>query len=112
MTRAAWWIAGAVACACVLLAGVGWISATTLRLEGAEAQARGRAEVEERVRLALWRLDGAATPLVAGDAARFVRVRFRVDPDGALSLDPGYTGEPPPVGSLGIRRALVGTATQ
>ncbi len=124
MTRPGWWIAGAAACLGVLLAGVAWISATTLRLERSETAARRRAWLEERVRLALWRMDGAATPLVAGESARaegtlamepeasvkeeaspFVRVRFRVDPDGAVALSPGYVGNAPPIAQLRVRDA-------
>src|SRR5262245_6356816 len=117
MTRPVWWIAGAAACLGLLLAGVAWISVTTLRLERSEAAAQRRAALEERVRLALWRMDGAATPLVAGESARadgtlagdsapFVRVRFRVDPNGALTLSPGYTGAEPPVAQLRFRETL------
>jgi signal transduction histidine kinase len=96
------------------LAGVAWISATTLRLERSEAAAARRAWLEERVRLALWRMDGAATPLVAGESARaegspFVRVRFRVDPDGTVALSPGYVGDAPPIAQLRIRDALPGS---
>lgn len=83
----------------VVLAGVGWISATALRLDRAELEARRRAALEENVRLALWRLDTALLPLVARENARpaaeyralppgerpeHTRLLFRVDRDGAI----------------------------
>jgi signal transduction histidine kinase len=58
------------AAAAVLIAALCWISRTTLRLEAAEAAARQRAELEEKVRLALWRLDSALTPFVGRENAR------------------------------------------
>lgn len=53
-----------------LLAVMAWISVALLRLDRAEAEARWRAAVEEDVRLALWRMDSAATPLIAVESAR------------------------------------------
>jgi signal transduction histidine kinase len=57
-------------CVGVMLAAVGGVSATALRLERAEAEARRAAAVEEDVRLALWRMDSAVAPLVARESAR------------------------------------------
>ncbi|MBW2454511.1 MAG: HAMP domain-containing histidine kinase [Deltaproteobacteria bacterium] len=54
----------------VVLSGVGWISATALRLDRAERAAREQAALEESVRLALWRLDSSLTPLIARESAR------------------------------------------
>jgi hypothetical protein len=60
--------------ACVALAcgALGWLSVTTLRLERAEAQARAEGAVEERVRLALWRMDGRLARLLAQESTRVV----------------------------------------
>jgi len=57
-------------CLAVLLAAMGWVSVTALRLDRAERDARGQAELEESVRLALWRMDSALSPLVAQENAR------------------------------------------
>jgi len=57
-------------CAAVVMTAMAWVSLTTLRLERAQLQAGERAEVEERVRLALWRMDSALAPLVIEESAR------------------------------------------
>ncbi len=69
------WI-GFVLCLTVVLAAMGFISLTALRLDRAEADAR-RAETEvrrqaaweENVRLALWRMDSVLAPFVAQQSA-------------------------------------------
>ena len=60
-------LAACVALACGALA---WLSLTTVRLERAEAKARADALVEERVRLALWRMDGRLARLIAQESTR------------------------------------------
>ncbi|HYO65485.1 MAG TPA: histidine kinase dimerization/phospho-acceptor domain-containing protein, partial [Archangium sp.] len=62
-------LAACVALACGALA---WLSLTTVRLERAEAKARADALVEERVRLALWRMDGRLARLIAQESTRAV----------------------------------------
>jgi hypothetical protein len=57
------WLLFAV-CLAVVLAAVAWMSATVMRLERAEADARHQAALEENVRLALWRMDSALAPLL------------------------------------------------
>src|SRR5687767_15245082 len=47
-----------------------WVTAAVLRLDAAEAESRYRAQLEENVRLALWRMDSALAPLVAQEHAR------------------------------------------
>jgi signal transduction histidine kinase len=54
----------------VLLAATAWVSWMALRLDHAQAQAQQQAELEEKVRLALWRLDSMLAPLVAQESAR------------------------------------------
>jgi signal transduction histidine kinase len=56
------WLAFGVALA-VALSAMGWMTATALRL-------RRQATLEERVRLALWRMDSKVAPLVARENAR------------------------------------------
>ncbi|MBM4037383.1 MAG: HAMP domain-containing histidine kinase [Planctomycetes bacterium] len=63
------WIAFGLALA-VLLAAVGSVTLTALRLDRAEAEARHQAALEENVRLALWRMDSALAPLLAQENAR------------------------------------------
>lgn len=58
------------ACVLALLAGMAWLSASALRLERSERSARQSADLEETVRLALWRLESAVSPLVARESAR------------------------------------------
>jgi signal transduction histidine kinase len=57
-------------CAVVALAGLGWISLTALRLESEQVRASLRMEIEERVRLALWRMDSALAPVFIEESAR------------------------------------------
>jgi len=55
-------------CLAVVLAAMGWTSATVLRLDAAQSAARAQAGVEENVRLALWRMDSALAPLIARES--------------------------------------------
>lgn len=49
---------------------LGWMTFHALRLERAELEARRDAKHQESVRLALWRMDAAVTPIIAREAAR------------------------------------------
>lgn len=57
-------------CLSVVTGAVGGISLTVVELARSEARARGRAELEGRVRLALWRIDSALAPVIARESAR------------------------------------------
>src|SRR3954470_9490185 len=63
------WLVFAAAVA-VVLGSMGWVTAAVLRLDAAEADSRRRAQLEENVRLALWRMDSALAPLIAAEHAR------------------------------------------
>jgi len=63
------WLAFALALA-VLLAAMGSMSLTALRVDRAEAEARRQAVLEENARLALWRMDSNLAPLIAQENAR------------------------------------------
>ena len=63
------WLGFAV-CLAVLLAAMGWMSVTTLRLDRAQREAARLAELEERARLALWRMDSTLTALFVEESAR------------------------------------------
>ena len=52
-------------CLGVVLAAMAWISVTAMRLDEAETRARRQAALEENVRLALWRIDSALSPILA-----------------------------------------------
>lgn len=57
-------------CFAVLLSAMGWSSWTVLRLDKAQQKARHKADLEENVRLALWRMDSALTPIIAQESVR------------------------------------------
>ena len=54
----------------VVLLSMGWITREVLRLEQARAEAQRTAQFEGIVRLALWRMDSAASALVVQESAR------------------------------------------
>jgi signal transduction histidine kinase len=94
----------------VAIAALGWLTASALRLERNETATRARSERDERVRLALWRMDTRVMPLVAQEAARkydtysttsaqplsgpsdYVVLHFEVSADGVWH-SPEYPGE-------------------
>jgi signal transduction histidine kinase len=57
-------------CFALLLAAMAWVSSTSLRLERAQHGAAEQAEIEERVRLALWRMDSSLAALIVEESAR------------------------------------------
>ncbi|MCD6406043.1 MAG: sensor histidine kinase, partial [Planctomycetes bacterium] len=63
------WIAFVV-CFAVVLGAMGWVSLTAVRLTRDRAEAQEQAALEEKVRLALWRMDSRLTSLVARENAR------------------------------------------
>jgi signal transduction histidine kinase len=54
----------------VLLGAMGWVSWTAVRLDRAQAQAGRKSAFEENVRLALWRMETVATPILIRESAR------------------------------------------
>jgi signal transduction histidine kinase len=58
------------ACLIVLLAAMAGVSVTTLRLDRAQLLAAQQAETEEKVRLALWRMDSLLTSIMVEESAR------------------------------------------
>jgi len=63
------WLAFAV-CLAVVLAAMGWVTLVAVRLDREQMHARTEAAFEERVRLALWRVDAAVSPLIARENLR------------------------------------------
>lgn len=96
-----WLVFGA--CMALGLAGLVWISRMVVGLERREAQARGLAAQEERIRLALWRMDSALAPLVAQESSRpyfHFRARYPANAAYAHMYDrpaPGSTMLPSPL---------------
>ena len=69
-------------CLAVVLAAMGWISVTALDLDEAETRARRQAALEENVRLALWRIDSALSPILAQESARpYIAYKTFVPPE-------------------------------
>jgi signal transduction histidine kinase len=63
------WLTFAV-CLVLVLAGMAWISRTAIRLERTELKASRQAAVQEKVRLALWRMDSAMAAMIIRESAR------------------------------------------
>lgn len=57
-------------CLLVVLIPLGWISLKVLELEKAEIKAQNRAMMEENIRLALWRMESALSPLLSQENSR------------------------------------------
>lgn len=79
-----------VFCACLglLLAAMGWVTWNTLALEKARETAAQEADVQESVRLALWRLDFQASSLMIRENARPPRdFRAFYAQEGAVGKD-------------------------
>ena len=57
-------------CSAVVLGVMGWVSWTALELDHAQGEAQAQAELEESVRLALWRMDSMLAPVIAQEGAR------------------------------------------
>ncbi len=63
------WLIFAV-CALLLIDGLGWVTWQVLRLERSERFARQDAQMQEAVRLSLWRMDGMLSPIIATETGR------------------------------------------
>jgi len=108
----------------LVMAAMAWVSAKVLELDDKGEQALVKAQLEERVRLALWRLDSVAAPIIASEAAQpYFTYRAFYPAEGAYSrmfneLDPGEVLLPSPllgldndVVQLHFQRAPDGTLT-
>jgi signal transduction histidine kinase len=63
------WI-GFGACLAIVLAAMGWISMAAVQADRAEKEARRQAVLEQKARVALWRMDTAMATLLAQESAR------------------------------------------
>ena len=59
-----------LACLALVLAAMAWLTVRVIKLDRTEQQARRQAEIEENVRLALWRMDSALAPIIARESTR------------------------------------------
>jgi signal transduction histidine kinase len=75
----------------IVLAAMAWVSFHMLRLERRNAEARHEAAVEEVVRLALWRMDAAISPMLMKESARPYFEYASFNPAGVL--DPNNLDE-------------------
>ncbi len=83
------WASFAVAVA-VVVAGMGWVTWTAWSAEAARVEARRDAQLEEQVRLALWRMDATVAPILASDArGEFLLLAFTVGADGSVEAAEG-----------------------
>jgi len=57
-------------CALLVVEGLGWITWQALRYERREAEARAESEFQEKVRLALWRMDSLLIPVLTREDSR------------------------------------------
>ena len=92
--RLLWW--GFCAGVLVVLATLSWLTALVLELEEQETRSRAVAAEQERVRLALWRMDAWLAPHLAREAARpFFEYRAFYAPERAYTrlLSPLEQGE-------------------
>ncbi len=66
------WQVGAIFVICFagVVAAMAWVTTAALRLDRAEAETRRLAELEDRVRLALWRMDSSLARLLARENGR------------------------------------------
>lgn len=63
------WLIYAV-CVLLVVDGLAWVTWQMLSLERSEHAAQQHAQQQEAVRLALWRMDGLLSPIIAAEAAR------------------------------------------
>lgn len=94
---AVWSLLGA--CAVLIVGAMAWLTHGVMRAEEERSLAESRAQLEERIRLALWRMDPLAAAVTIGEnqrvlrppAARdedpLVKLRFRIGPDGKPAAD-------------------------
>ncbi|MGC4015753.1 MAG: HAMP domain-containing sensor histidine kinase [Luteolibacter sp.] len=104
-TTGGWGIWAALAvCAVLVLGAMTWLTRNVLASEHDRSNAEARADLQERVRLALWRMDAAGTAVIVDESQRPVgdttplpadlpdspvRMRFELSENGSLSARQG-----------------------
>lgn len=95
-----------VACGVLIVGAMAWLTHGVLESERERSLAEARADLEERIRLSLWRMDGAASTVTIEENQRvtnpgielpenpYVKIRFMVAPGGkAVTTEPCEDGE-------------------
>jgi signal transduction histidine kinase len=104
-----WMIWGALAlCAAMVLGAMGWLTRSVLAAEKERAEAEARADLEERTRLALWRMDAEGASVILAEnripsrlylslqvpqpsagvpADELAKLRFHARPNGPLTCN-------------------------
>jgi len=103
-TTGGWWVWGMLTlCAALVLGAMTWLTRHVIGSERERAVAEARADLQERVRLALWRMDAAGAAIIveenqrstgdasttAGLSVASVKMRFEISESGALSAKQG-----------------------
>ena len=102
------WVQFAI-CVLLVLAAMARVSFMTLELDREQIRAKRRAQEEERIRLALWRIDSALIPLIGRESARpqrdyspfsaarqaYTRRFSRIEVGDVLVPSPVLMGTPP-----------------
>lgn len=94
-----WWVWGALSiCAATLLAAMTWQTRNALAAERDRTAAEARADLQEKMRLSLWRMDSAGAAILAeeinADPAAPVRARFHWLINGRVGLQNGSSAPP------------------
>lgn len=125
-----WMIWGALAlCAAMVLGAMGWLTRSVLASEKERAEAEARADLEERTRIALWRMDaeGASVilaenripsrlylsgqvsqPAAGSQEKEVAKLRFHALPNGPLTCSLGTEIDPADSEKLRKLRSLLG----
>lgn len=102
-TTGSWWIWGMLTlCAALVLGAMTWLTRHVIGSERERAIAEARADLQERVRLALWRMDAAGAAIIVEENQRpaggngaspsssgVAKMRFEILASGALSASEG-----------------------
>ncbi|MBA3483001.1 MAG: sensor histidine kinase [Pirellulales bacterium] len=84
-------------CSALVAAAMCWLTVHALRVDRERSEARAEAELEQRVSLALWRMDTKLAPLIAEEVARppaFYDSFITIDPGAGKGIAPEQVPSP------------------
>jgi signal transduction histidine kinase len=84
-------------CSALVAAAMGWLTVHALRVDRERGEARAEAELEQRVSLALWRMDTKLAPLIAEEVARppaFYDSFITINPGAGKGIAPEQVPSP------------------
>ena len=84
-------------CSALVAAAMGWLTVHALRVDRERSEARAEAELEQRVSLALWRMDTKLAPLIAEEVARppaFYDSFITINPGAGKGIAPEQVPSP------------------